>query len=209
MDNIIVNKFREWDKSLLVNHPRLWALRLPVLVGYLVVFNLIAGFICFVFPLHTYNVTSMFDWLWLFGVVELIPLGFWLWKFSQFSPEKELERTHPAYGMLEILLYMVCIFIFLSPTLTSSAILEFRYSRMATLPEINAAENSVDYYGKDRILTPKDSLFGEMSFYFVPDTDIEQIRVVIVGSIVRNEILTDEKVGAFYDLNLEEYYSSQ
>ena len=146
-DNLIVEKYNEWNKDLLLNHPRLWALRLPVLLGYFVVLNLLAVVICFAFPLRTYHVTSMFDWLWLFGVVELIPLGFWLWKFSQFSPEKELERTSPVNGMLEILLYMLCIFIFLSPTLTSSAILEFRFSRMITLPEIKAADNMFDYYG--------------------------------------------------------------
>jgi len=124
--------YKRWDRYLLQNHPRLWALRLPALVVYFVCFNLLAAAISLGFPLKTYHVTKYFFWLWLFGIVELIALGYWIRQILNFSHERALEKTSPQNGLVEIIAYMFCIFAFLSPTINSSVILEIRFSRMAT-----------------------------------------------------------------------------
>lgn len=153
----IVKENKNWDQYLLLNHPRLWAIRLPTLLGYFIVFNLIGVTISLVFPLKTYHVTQMFTWLWLFGVAEMIALGFWLRRFSWFSSEKALERTSPINGFFEILIYMFCILIFLSPTILSSAILEYRFSQMITITEIEHDRSEIrglslrDIYPQDLV----------------------------------------------------------
>jgi len=123
--------FKRWDRYLLQNHPRLWALRLPALGVSFVCFNLLAVTISLGFPLKAYHVTKFFYWLRVFGIVELIALGFWIRRFNWFSPEKALIKTSSLSGLVEIIVYMFCIIAFLSPTITSSVILGNRFNKIA------------------------------------------------------------------------------
>lgn len=142
----VVTAFKKWDRHLLLNHPRLWALRLPVLVIYFVGGNLIALLVCGLMPLKPYHVNKMFTWLWLFGVVELILLGWWNRRFNQFSPEKALERTSPLNGLAEIISYILCILVFFSPTISSSFGLEIQFSQMIPLEELARDRSIVREY---------------------------------------------------------------
>jgi hypothetical protein len=125
-----VKAYKKWDQHLLLNHPRLWALRLPVLVSYFIAFNLISILVSSLVPLKTYHVNHMFTWLWIFGAVEVILLVLWIFRINRFSPEKSLERTSPLNGLWEVILYMLCALIFFSPTLSSSFVLEIRFAYM-------------------------------------------------------------------------------
>ncbi len=153
----ILEKVRQWDHHLLLNRPFLWMLRLPTLLAYFFVFNLLSVIVSLILPLSTYQVIKIFTWLWLFGVVELIAFGFWLRRFNWFSPEKALENTHPLKGIWEILIYMVCVLWFLSPSLFSTAILEHRFSQIVTVQEIDGVKarirnlKSSEYFPQDLV----------------------------------------------------------
>jgi hypothetical protein len=145
-----VKAYQKWDKHLLLNHPRLWALRLPVLVSYFIIFNLVSILVSSLVPLKTYHVNHMFTWLWIFGVVEAILLVLWIRRFNWFSPKKSLERAWAINGLGEVVIYMLCILIFFSPTIFSSIVLETRFAHMLPLDVIETDRAILgDYYYDD------------------------------------------------------------
>jgi hypothetical protein len=137
-DMPVVKAFQKWDKHLLLNHPRLWALRLPLLVIYLIAANAIALLVSGLIPLKTYQVNYMYIWLWLFGLLELILLILWIRHFNQHSPEKALEHTNPLNGMVEVLIYMLAVAVILSPAISSSFLLVQRFSGLLPAAEIRS-----------------------------------------------------------------------
>ena len=69
-------------------------------------------------------------------------------------------------------------------------------------------KNNVNYHGDTHVtLTPSGSLRHATSVNVYPDVPAEerpmQIRVVVIGTIMRDGQLTDEKVGAYLDITLE------
>lgn len=125
----VVTAYKKWDRYLLLNHPWLWALRLPLL-GVYFVFNAIVLMLTTLIPLQTYHINYLNTWLWLLSLVELTLLVLWIRRFNQFTPEKDLERPYLLQGMAEIVIYILCILVFLLPTVVSSFVLDSRFTQM-------------------------------------------------------------------------------
>lgn len=131
-----MQEYRRIDHWLVVNHPRLWVLRLPYLALYFLIFNIVGIALFWFFANQIHHALSAFSWLFLVALVELAFLILWLRKFNDYSPEKALENTNPFMGWIELLSYIACIIILFSPTLTIPAVLLERFDQMIDINEL-------------------------------------------------------------------------
>lgn len=138
-----MQEYRRIDHYLVVNHPRLWVLRLPYLVLYFLIFNIVGIALFWFFADQVHHARSAFSWLFLVALVELAFFILWLRKFNDYSPEKALENTNPFMGWVEILSYLVCIMILFSPTLTIPAVLLERFDQMTNINELRQDQNAL------------------------------------------------------------------
>lgn len=121
----LIQQYRRLDHYLLINYPRLWMIRLPYILLYLLLANLLVfGFVWLILlkRVHIEN------WMRMLGGIEFFLLYFWFARVKQFHPEKAFESTRPLKGILEILSYIFCIAVIISPTVTSMFFLEIRFS---------------------------------------------------------------------------------
>ena len=173
----IRDAFKEWNHNLVLNHPWLWTLRLPFLALYLAGTALLLG-ISAVLPLKTYYANYLNTWLWILTIIELILFVLWMRQFNQFNPEKSLERTTPFKGMLEIVIYMMVVFMFFAPTISSSYLLKTRYTQLVSFTEISRyydlSWGSTTLYSKGMVET-----FSQMDYesYLALDNTPELVQV--------------------------------
>jgi hypothetical protein len=139
LENIpVLQAFRKGDRHLLLNHPRLWALRLPWLVVYFVLANAVALLIPSLVPLNIDQTGQFHFWLWFGFAIEGIVMALWWRVVDRFSPPKAFVRTFPISGLWDVVVYMLCVVVFLSPGILGSFILEHRYSDMILATPIEA-----------------------------------------------------------------------
>jgi hypothetical protein len=73
----------------------------------------------------------------------------------------------------------------------------------------NEIPNKMNYLGNSVILHPKgERLLSGSGISFLPDMsgiyEHSTIRVVVVGNIVRDEVIAEERVGAYIDIELDD-----
>lgn len=149
---------RDYDHSLLVNRPKLWVIRLPYLFVYAVLANAITFLFILILPLRLHHVQEFFSIWWMAFLASLVALYFWNRQFSLYSPEKAYENTSPMKGLADFVIYVACIIVLISPTITTSLTLYYRFDSMITSEELQLDHNRVrplkydDSYPDDLVL---------------------------------------------------------
>lgn len=197
----IIKRFQAWDHHLLLNRPRLWALRPLSLAAYVVFFNLLSVVLCLLVPVRPYNAHRFSLWLWILGLVEVLVVALWLRRVSQFSPEKALENTSPLRGPLEILLYALCILLILSPTLVGGSMLQVRIANL--VPEAEIAQ----HWERVRDNYPlSDQVFSQTIVEKYSQIGYEDYLILSESEKVKVNREISDVVGKIYDATTQDDY---
>lgn len=151
----IFKTLREFDHWLLLNRPRLWAIRLPYLLAYALAGNLGAYLFIQALPLQLHHVGNLLPILWVVFFVGLGAFIFWLTRFNRHSAAKAFENTSAFKGLVDFIIYLVCILALLSPSITASFALTGRFDGMISLAEVREDMRTKDGYDRDDTL-PQD-----------------------------------------------------
>ena len=135
---------RKYDHWLLVNHPRLWMIRLPYLVVYAVLANVLVFLFVLILPLKIHHIQEFFTILWVIFLMTLVAFYLWSRQFRRYSPEKAYENTSALQGLRDYLIIIACIIVLISPTITTAEILKFRFGGMITLEELSVDSTRVE-----------------------------------------------------------------
>lgn len=110
---------RKIDRYLLLNFPRFWATKFHYVIFYGLIANILASLIVFIsikpeqpgdFPINS---------IWVvFFLVEVVVSIFWLNSQTVINVEKEYGITHYGIGIIETIVYTICIFVIFSSSLT-------------------------------------------------------------------------------------------
>ena len=112
----------QWDSYLLLHYPHLWVTRLHYVFYYGVLLNI---FFCFL--VWTYIKSHQLDEF--INIIIPIVMGaeglifiLWFIKQFQFNIEKEFGNTNYVANFLEILFYIICTLIIISPSITMTTV---------------------------------------------------------------------------------------
>lgn len=78
-------------------------------------------------------------------------MALWARAADRFSPHKALERTSPVNGLVEVVVFMLCVAVFLSPAVLGSFVLEHRFVDMILATPIEADRNEVRNLEQDAV----------------------------------------------------------
>ncbi len=132
ISNILNPKFLERrDRYFLLNYPRLWRLNIHYVCWYGLLVNIFIFILTMGFPLKKYQIPIL-----LIIAIVAIPSDFFLLNIAtnriNYDIEKQYGNTSKNKVWLEILAYMACITIILSPTLVLPLTMRVK---MATIVE--------------------------------------------------------------------------
>ncbi|MDJ0899244.1 MAG: hypothetical protein QNJ55_10570 [Xenococcus sp. MO_188.B8] len=115
----IILKFRflqRIDRYLLLKYPRLWAMRIHDAYYYGLLADFLIIFLIMIFPFKPHHI----QYIWTAGIMVLaidITLLIYISTKQRYDIEKQYGNTSKNKGYLEIIGYMACIIILISPTL--------------------------------------------------------------------------------------------
>lgn len=125
------------DRNLLLNHPKLWPLKLQYICYYTLLANVLISFIVFgfipIFPIYDilkYLIPGLV-------ILSIVLVYYWWHRQSLFNIEKQYSNTHKSNGFLEILSYSVCIFLMFSLSLVFYFSMELKVAILVPQTELS------------------------------------------------------------------------
>ena len=124
------------DHHLLINHPKFWVTKFHFVLYYGLFANIFLNLFAWVTVQPRQYYTFVTTIVVIIMLVEAGCFCFWFYKQSQFSVEKEYGDYSNSTGYIEVLLFIVCAMVIVSPSMT---VLYFTTDRIAEVTQINVS----------------------------------------------------------------------
>lgn len=138
---LVPNFLKRLDRYLLLNHPRWWATKFHYVIFYGILANIFFTLAIFAFikPNQLLDLVPLLILIIFFPEIGIFI--YWLYSQSLFNVEQEYGKTHYTIGIMEVIIYTICVFIIFSPSIIMFITANYK---IASYLGINKTSNCTD-----------------------------------------------------------------